>query len=332
MNAMSTQPLEPVRLGVVGAGNFGSHHIHTLLGLAEAQLVAVVDAQQNRLNAIKQNHPHVGVWSDLSQALSQSDAQAWVIASSSASHVPVAQAILAAGLPVLIEKPLATTIEQGRQLSPLVKPDSSNLMMGHILLFNSEFRILRQQTQQRGNLRYIHAVRHRPIATKLLFPGESPLHLTMTHDLYVTQVLTNFEEPATFHASIHRDRDGRPVLAIAQLTWNTGVTASFTASFLTPEGMPDDGFDRLEVFGDGWAARTTPNPRPIDLWDDRHRTPLNLEILPDPLAPAGMLAEELRCFCRVVRGRQPVPPGARYADALQLLHWLDRLEQAAHAH
>jgi len=39
----------------------------------------------------------------------------------------------------------------------------------------------------------------------------------------------------------------------------------------------------------------------------------------------GMMAEEVRCFCRVVRGAQAVPVGATYGDALQVQEWMDRL-------
>ncbi|MFH1568243.1 MAG: gfo/Idh/MocA family oxidoreductase, partial [Gemmatimonadota bacterium] len=105
--------------------------------------------------------------------------------------------------------------------------------------------------------------------------------------------------------------------------------ASLTASFLTPPGMPADGFDRLEAFGDGWAARLTPNPRPIEFYQERARWPMSLEIRADAGGASGMLAEELRCFCRVVRGAGPVPLGATYEDGLQLARWLERLEREA---
>ena len=90
-----------------------------------------------------------------------------------------------------------------------------------------------------------------------------------------------------------------------------------------------EAFDRMEVFGAGWAARINANPRPIELWDDRARQPMTLEIRADPAAPSGMLAEELRCFCRVVRGLEPVPVGATYQDAMQVEGWVDRLESLA---
>lgn len=40
-----------------------------------------------------------------------------------------------------------------------------------------------------------------------------------------------------------------------------------------------------------------------------------------------MHAEELRCFCRVVRGEEPVPDGARYADGMQLMRWMQALQK-----
>jgi hypothetical protein len=93
--------------------------------------------------------------------------------------------------------------------------------------------------------------------------------------------------------------------------------------------MSSDGFDRLEVFGKEWAARLHPNPRPMEVWDDRARWPMALEIRADLAAPSGMMAEELRCFCRVVRGLEHVPVGATYEDAMQVQRWLDRLEASA---
>ena len=81
----------------------------------------------------------------------------------------------------------------------------------------------------------------------------------------------------------------------------------------------------MEVYGKGWMARMSPNPRPLELWDETYAPPMSLEILTSSEEPSGMLAEELRCFCRVVRGLEPVPLGTRYADGVQVMHWLDRL-------
>ena len=321
----------PVSVAVVGFGNFGRLHVQTIDALAETQLVGIVDSQQEATERASQQFPTVRRWNELERAIEQCDAEAWVVASATASHVPIVKALLSAGRRVLVEKPLASRLAEAESLAPLVADDSHNLMIAHIVLFNSEFRQLSDEVRRRGRLRFIDCVRHRPTSTVQAFPEESPLHLTMIHDLYCVQALTGAVEPASLRAHVRRNAEGACDLAVAQLEWADGLLASLTASFLTPPGMPSDGFDRLEVFGEGWAARMQPNPRPLELWDERARWPMSLEIRATETDPSGMLAEQLRTFCRVVRGEQQIPLGARYRDALQVQRWLDRLESDAFA-
>jgi predicted dehydrogenase len=326
---MTQATREPVRLGVIGAGNFGRLHAVTAHALGEARLAAVVDPRPECLAKIRELMPEVPTWSRLDGALDESQAEAWVVASTTATHVSAARQVLERGRPVLVEKPLSESLAEAASLAPLVQGDSSNLMMGHILLFNTELRQLMDEVRQRGPIAYLNSVRHRPTATIDLFPGESPLHLLMVHDLYATLALVGRAEPTHFHAKLRRNERGVCDLAAAVLGWPDGTLATYTASFLTPAGMSSDGFDRLEVFGRGWAARIEPNPRPIEVWDDRAHWPMALEIRADRTAPSGMLAEELRCFCRVVRGVEAVPVGATYADAMQVQRWLEELEKSA---
>ncbi|MGE5193081.1 MAG: Gfo/Idh/MocA family protein [Deltaproteobacteria bacterium] len=321
---------EPVKIGVVGLGRFGRQHALTLAGLAEAELVGVVARRQASLDALAAELPGVPGWTNLEEAIRESSAEAWVVACTTAGHVPVTKALLQAGKTVLLEKPVADNLDEARSLTPLVRPDSSNLMLGHIVLFNSEFQQLREEVQKRGPISYIDCVRHRPASIVRQFPGENPLHATMVHDLYAVQVLLDRAEPVHFSAQYHRTSEGEVDLALAQLKWAQGAVASFAASYLTPAGMPPRGFDRTEVFGNGWSARINPNPRPLEVWGTQAEWPLALEIRAGASGATGMMAEELRCFCRAVRGEQPVPAGATYADALQVQSWMERLDAAAH--
>lgn len=316
---------DPVKIGVIGLGRFGRLHSVTVAGLAEAELVALVARRVESLRAIAAEHPGVPSWISLDQAIHESGAEAWVVACTTAAHVDVTKRLLAAGKKVLLEKPISESLEEARSLVSFVAPDSSNLMLGHIVLFNSEFQQLRDEVRRRGSISYIDCVRHRPATTVALYPGENPLHAVMVHDLYATQVLVDREEPTTFSAQYHRTKNGEIDLALAQMNWPSGIVASFAASYLTPSGMPPRGFDRTEVFGDGWCARISPNPRPIEVWDTQASWPLALEIRAGASGSTGMMAEELRYFCQVVRGRLPVPVGATYADAVQVQEWMEKL-------
>jgi predicted dehydrogenase len=324
---MDQKNFAPVKIGVIGLGRFGRLHALTLAGLMEAELVALVARRQESLDLMAPELPGVRGWTNLANAIAESGAEAWIVASTTSSHVPVAKVLLESGKTVLLEKPIADSFNEAQSLASLVMPDSSNLMIGHIVLFNSEYRQLLDVARQRGSISYINCVRHRPASIVKDFPGENPLHAAMVHDLYATQVLLDCAEPDHFSAQYHRTEGGTIDLALAQLTWNGGAVASFAASYLTPSGMPPRGFDRTEVFGEGWSARISPNPRPIEVWDSQASWPLALEIRANP--PSGMMAEELRCFCRVVRGLQAVPTGATFADGIQVQQWMERLNSVA---
>jgi len=326
---MNGQPGSPLKVGVIGLGRFGRLHALTLAGLAEAELVGLVARRQESIDALAGELPEVPGWLDLEQAVSESGADAWIVACSTAHHVPVTRTLLEAGKTVLLEKPIASNLAEAESLEALVRDDSSNLVIGHIVLFNSEFLQLLEESRRQGPISYINCVRHRPASIIKDFPGENPLHAAMVHDLYATQVLVDKAEPDHFSAQYHRTPEGVIDIALAQLKWDNGPVASFAASYATPTGMPPRGFDRTEVFGEGWSARIDPNPRPIEVWDEQARWPMALEIRAGEGAATGMMAEELRCFCRVARGESPVPAGASYQDALQVQRWMEKLDSIA---
>ena len=341
----------PIRIGVVGLGRFGLLHARTLAALDEFELVAVVARRAESLAAAREILPTTPGYLDLDQAIAETRPEAWVVACSTSQHLEVTRRLLQSGARVLLEKPIAETLAEARHLADLIEPNSNRLMLGHIVLFNSEFAELLQLSRKRGRLAYLQAVRHRPATIVTQFPGENPLVAAMVHDLYCVQALisqdpgvqqglvsageaTTLAEPLSLSAAYHRTTSGEIDLASARLTFPGGLVVDLTASYLTPPGMAPRGFDRLEVFGEGWSARCEPNPRPLQVWGEKAEWPLALEIraggpLPRENPPTGMLAEELRCFSRVVRDRQPVPRGATYHDGLQVQDWIERLHNAA---
>jgi UDP-N-acetylglucosamine 3-dehydrogenase len=317
-----------IKCGVIGMGRFGNLHARTLAALDGVELVAIVARRQESLEAASEELPEVTGYVDLDSAILNSGAEAWIVACTTNEHVSVVQQLLRAGKKVLLEKPISEEMDEAESLRELVAEDSSNLMLGHILLFNSEFRQLRSEVKQRGELYHIDAVRHRPASILEDFRGENPLYAAMVHDLYCAQALLGGAEPEEFSCQYHKTK-GAIDLANATLTWGNGVVGRFAASFMTPEGMPPRGVDRMEVFGAGWSAKLEPNPRPFSLWSDRAEWPLALEILMDEDGVAGMMAEEQRCFLSIVRGERGVPIGARYEDALQVQRWMNKLDSVA---
>ena len=321
--------MRTVRVGVVGCGIFGRRHALTIQGLAETELVGLVETNAARREEIVAEFPDVPMFADVDAAIANANAEAWVVATTTRAHVTVARTLLEAGHTVLLEKPISADLEEARSLAPWVRTESRNLLLGHSQLYNSEFRRLLEEKKRRGPIYFIDCVKHRPAAFTELFPDESPYHLLMVHDLYLVLALLDGREPVSFSAQVHRTPKGQHDVSLAQLIWEDGTVVSLTASLITPPGMPADGFDRTEVFGEGWSSRIVTNPRPLELWDDRARWPLELEIIDSPGCPTGMLAEEHRLFAALTRGEAEVPLGARYEDGLRVLSWLDTLVRCA---
>lgn len=115
----------------------------------------------------------------------------------------------------------------------------------------------------------------------------------MVHDFYMTLVLTDSADPVGFAYERHRTVSGKEDVSLVTLEWSDGTMTLLFATFLTPSGMYVDGFDRLEVFGRGWVGRATPVPRPLEIWDDRARYPLNMEILVEGDAPRVCLRKRI---------------------------------------
>ena len=69
----------PVRIGVVGLGDFGLRHAKTLMGLGEAELVALVTRSQETLESAQLQLPDIRGWTNLETAIKESTAlaQAW---------------------------------------------------------------------------------------------------------------------------------------------------------------------------------------------------------------------------------------------------------------
>src|SRR5215475_15816209 len=103
-----------MRLAVVGCGYWGSKHVRVLHSISEIEQVVVVDPREERLRELKRDFPAIGVFERLEDALDHVDAV--IVATPPDTHARLAMTAMHAGKSVLIEKPLATSTLDARQL------------------------------------------------------------------------------------------------------------------------------------------------------------------------------------------------------------------------
>lgn len=119
----------PLRIALIGAGNMGQQHYHHLKSLTEAQLCAVADpGPQASETAAQWQVPH---YADHQQMLAQVRPDAVIVANPNNLHVSTALDCLAAGVPVLLEKPVGVHMDEVRQLVAASKTSGVPVLVGH---------------------------------------------------------------------------------------------------------------------------------------------------------------------------------------------------------
>lgn len=117
----------PVRIGIIGAGVMGTKHAAYIAREREATLVGIADPF-NRTLADAVGVPHYDSYRDL---LDAPDVDGVIIANPNSAHVETALAAIHAGIPALLEKPVATTAAEASRLVAAVRSSSGVVLVGH---------------------------------------------------------------------------------------------------------------------------------------------------------------------------------------------------------
>jgi predicted dehydrogenase len=130
---------DPVRVAVVGSGYFGRFHANHYARNERAELVAVVDADAERANAVAAEFGAEAV-SDYRSIIGRVDAAS--VAVPTPLHYDIARELIEAGIHLLVEKPLTDSEQTGRTLAQLSESRKTVLQVGHIERFSSGYRTL----------------------------------------------------------------------------------------------------------------------------------------------------------------------------------------------
>lgn len=320
--------MKPVRVAVVGAGHLGRIHARILAGLPETTLVAVVDPLENSRREVAAQHG-VSAYAGHREILGQIDAA--VIATPTRFHCQVAKELLAAGIHLLVEKPLAATTSQAAELVDLARRQGVVLQVGHVERFNPAFSAAEPYVQ---SPKYIEAVRRSGFSFRSTDIGVV-LDL-MVHDLDLVLSIVNSpvrRVDALGIALFGRHED----LVNARLSFENGCVATLSASRASHTAArllhvwSAQGFTAVDM-----AARTVDLVRPssavrhgeidVERLAPDERASLKDTFLHDhlprqsvPVETADPLTSELTDFLTSIRtGRAPRVTGEAGLEAVKV--------------
>ncbi len=125
--------------GVIGVGYLGRYHADKYAGLQEAQLAGVVDIDPKRAEEVSRKH-NVAAYTDYRELFGKVEAVS--VAVPTGLHYLVVKDFLQQGIDVLVEKPIAASLDEADELVALAEKNRCVLQVGHLERFNPGFMLL----------------------------------------------------------------------------------------------------------------------------------------------------------------------------------------------
>jgi UDP-N-acetylglucosamine 3-dehydrogenase len=222
-----------IRAAVIGVGSMGWNHARIYNDLESVDLVAVADLDGRA--AERAAHVYgARDYTDYREMLRHEELDAVSIAVPTQIHREIALAALQRGCHILVEKPIASTVEEGREMVALAASRGLKLTVGHIERFNPAIVELKQRLKRGevGQVFQIHARRLGPFPTRVRDVGVV-IDLA-THDLDIMRYLLDSEVKRIYaetEQEIHTDHED---LLSGLLRFENGVIGLLSINWLTP--------------------------------------------------------------------------------------------------
>lgn len=217
-----------IKVGVIGVGTMGKHHARVYAGLPDVELVGIADVNKDVACAIAERY-NTETFIDYKELLKR-DLDAVSIVVPTFLHEKVALDTAEAGVNMIIEKPIADTVENARKIIKSADENDVKLMVGHIERFNPIMPVI-QKSIGNSDIISIDVTRVGPFPPRIRDVGVV-IDLA-THDIDLIRYLTNSEFKKIYSLTsknIFKNED----IAILSFEMENGVLAHITTNWLTP--------------------------------------------------------------------------------------------------
>jgi predicted dehydrogenase len=222
----------PIGAALIGCGYWGPNLARNLAEVPEFRLHAVCDRDTFALRAVGRRHLHTHMVADFDEVLCDPAVDAVVIATPPSTHAPLAKRALLAGKHVLVEKPLATSLQDGLELAELAKSTGLTLMPGHTFVYSPAVNVVRKLIEEDvvGDIHF--ATSSRMNLGK--YQRDGVVCDLAPHDLSILLywLKERVVEIAASGSCVFRENV--PETAFMTLTFASGTTANVQLSWLAP--------------------------------------------------------------------------------------------------
>ncbi len=313
-------------IAVVGAGYWGPNLIRNFQQQSNVHQLLVCDRDPERLSAMEARFSNLEVTPDYDEVLA-SDVDAVVIATPIGTHYALGRRALEAGKHLFMEKPLATSVAEARELVERAAAADLALMVGHTFEYSPAVVRIREMMRagELGNVYFVSSMR---VNLGLHQKDVSVIWDLAPHD--VSMLYTWLEEaPVTVSATGSAFVGDLPDVAFISLAYASGIIAHLEVSWLAPSKLRRTtivGDKKMLVYDDTESVEKVKlYDRGVDFRDPETFGEFQLsyrtgDILSPALPSFEPLALEAQEFLRAVE--QGVPPRSDGASGLRVVEVL----------
>ena len=230
---MNMSPSDELRLGLIGYGYWGPNLLRNFKAAPGVIPVVLADKDERRLDRARALYSDLKTVTDAETLFADDSLDAICIATPVDTHYPMAKAALSAGKHVLVEKPMASSVEKAEELVTLARKNDKVLMVDHVFVFSPPVLKMKEivDSGDLGELMFVDSIR---INLGLFQHDVNVVWDLAPHDLSIVDHVTGRfpKSIATFGAA--HAADGIEDVAYLNLDLGDGLIASFHVNWLSP--------------------------------------------------------------------------------------------------
>ena len=307
-----------MKFGVIGAGTFGSRHIQALDRHPAAELVAVLDLNRElaEKSVAQFATKPVKVYTDIDEFLAIEGLEAVSVATPDHLHTAPAVAAARAGKHLLVEKPLATTVDDAKAIVDAANASGVTLMVDFHNRVNPPFVDAQKSVSEGvvGDVKYVYArlSNTMSIASGIRWASSSSsLWFLSSHMVDIAQWVVGEKIVSVTARASSGVLESRgittPDIFVIMAEFESGALAVFEHAWILPNGSPTNTDLKFEVLGsDGAIYVDTTHNRTLEVvTEEKLSFP---GVLPMPSSPrlTGFVLDAIAQFVDAVNGDGPV--------------------------
>lgn len=305
--------MKPLRAAVIGTGYLGRWHSHKYAALEDVDLAAVVDVDPDHARSVAEE-TGTRALTDYRELIGEIDMASIVVPT--AHHHRIAMDLMNAGIHVLVEKPVTSTVEEARELVALADEKGLVFQVGHLERFNPAMQVLSKEVRQP-----LFIESHRVAPFKKRGTDISVIMDLMIHDIDLVLDLVN-SPLAQIDASGASVLSQEIDIANARLRFESGCVANITASRVSMKSERRMRFFQRDGYYSADLSHHTLDIREKQGPDSENGEP-SIHARKMEFEKGDPLMEEIRDFADCVRnGRAPLVGGM---DGLRALETADEV-------